>query len=161
MRLYEFNDRTYTWKWLNENEFPVPYEYFAYFSTPDDIEYYIGFNSYPSRVVDEAYMTGFATMIDGEWREDNLNFLKNPRKVIMTVIDIIKDFGLRERPDLLYIGAVPGREKIYKTIITRYAKELLTNGYVMGELERFNHPMYGQVVLIPLIKEELKENLNL
>lgn len=154
MKLLELFNRTAEWKWLSnaDNPFPGMFEYAASFVV-NDITYVVGIGPLPIIPGFDAYMMGFAARIDGNWEEDELG-TSNGLLVFSTIMEIIGEFLQKHNPDIFLFGAKPHRENIYNRLLKKRAKDLENIDYVpYGRIES-NFPMYGSVVLLPLVRSD-------
>lgn len=158
MKLTELFDRTADWKWLspNENPFSMFMPRAAGF-TINDIFYMVGMGPYPALPdpFNDAWMMGFAANIDGEWEENEVGTSGNEFLVFSTIMDVVGTFLQENSPDALILGAKPERERIYQSLVRRKARDLENIGYVPHGREEATVPMYGHVVLLPLVRKDL------
>lgn len=154
MRLLELFNRTADWRWLpvQLNPFPGMFQHAAGFEV-EGIEYAVGIGQIPLLPGLDTHMMGFAAKVDGEWEEDELGS-GNEILVFSTVMDIIGDYLKKKSPQVLVLGAKPHREKIYNRLLRRKADELDDAGYVQYGRMEDDFPMYGRVVLLPLVRKD-------
>ncbi len=161
VKLVELFDRTVPWEW----DGTMMGATMAVFEV-NNINYMVGFNPYsdmqeafdlPDLQHEDVWLTGFASQIDGEWRQDTIGGT-NPAVVstiFRTFLEIVKAFLEEKRPVVLAIPAVADREKIYAQIAKRVASNAKELGYVFSGKEYATFPQFGQSVVFYFVRDDL------